>query len=113
MSKNIDNIEFLGVKSNPYPYLKQSDALLMSSDFEGNPVVFIEAKVLNKPIITTDVSDSKKEIDKKYGIVVEKNDKAIYKGMKEFLDNGFVSQKFDAEKYNEDILEKLDKIIEK
>lgn len=113
MAKNIHNIEFLGIKSNPYPYLKQSDALLMSSDFEGNPVVFIEAKVLNKPIITTDVSDSKKEIDKKYGIVVEKNDKAIYKGMKEFLDNGFVPQKFDAEKYNKDILEKLDKIIEK
>ena len=111
MSKDIENIEFLGVKKNPYPYLKESDALLMSSDFEGNPVVFTEAKILNKPIITTNVSDSKKEIDKKYGIVVEKSDKALYYGMKEFLDNGFTPEKFDAESYNNEILEKLDKIF--
>lgn len=111
MSKNIKNIEFLGAKQNPYPYLKNSDALLISSEFEGNPVVFVEAKVLNKPIITTDVSDSKSEISEKYGIVVDKSEKGVYRGMKNFLKNGFNPKKFDAEEFNKQILEKLDEII--
>ncbi len=111
MSRNIKNIEFLGPKQNPYPYLKNSDALLMSSEFEGYPVVFVEAKVLNKPIITTDVSDSKLDIANKYGIVVEKSEKGVYEGMKQFLQNGFNAERFDVDEFNNQILEKLDKII--
>ena len=32
--------------------------------------------------------------------------------MKEFLDKSFISEKFDAEKYNQDIIEKIDKHLE-
>ena len=111
LAKNLKNIEFLGIKQNPYPYLKNSDALIISSDYEGYPVVFVEAKILGIPIITTDVSDSKEDIDGKFGIVVEKSEKGVYEGMKEFIRNGFKSKEFDAKKYNEEILEKLEKII--
>ncbi len=112
MAEKIHNIEFLGAKKNPYPYLKNSDAFIMSSEFEGYPVVFIESQILDKPIITTDVSDSKKDIEGKYGLVVEKSDKGVYNGMKEFLDNGYKPKKFDAEKYNQEILDKLKDIME-
>ncbi len=111
LAKNIRNIEFLGIKQNPYPYLKNSDAMIVSSDFEGYPVVFVEAKILEVPIITTDISDSKKDIDKKYGLVVEKSKKGIYNGMKEFLDKGFTTEKFNPQEYNEEILKKLERII--
>lgn len=70
-AKGIKNIEFLGSKKNPYPYLKKSDCLLMSSQFEGYPVVFIESLILNKPIVTTLVSDANKDIDGKFGYVTE------------------------------------------
>lgn len=113
MAEKIKNIEFLGAKKNPYPYLKNSDALLMSSEFEGYPVVFIESQILNKPIITTEVSDSKSDIEGKYGLVVEKSDNGVYKGMKEFLDKGYKPIKFDPEKYNQDILGKLKDIMVK
>ncbi len=112
MAKNIDNIEFLGSKKNPYPYLKNSDAFIMSSEFEGYPVVFVESQILGKPIITTDVSDSKKDIDGKYGLVIEKSDKGVYNGMKKFLDEGYKSEKFDPEKYNRQILNKLKNIMD-
>lgn len=111
-AEGISNIEFLGAKKNPYPYLKKSDCLLMSSDYEGYPVVFIESMILEKPIITTDVSDSKIDVEKKYGIIVEKDENGVYSGMKEYLDKGFNSQKFDVEKYNEEILKKLEEIIQ-
>ncbi len=111
MAKDIKNIEFLGKKSNPYPYLKKSDCLLMSSDFEGYPVVFIESLILGKPIITTNVSDSEKDIKDKFGIVVEKTEAGVYEGMKKYLEKGFNMEKFDPEKFNRNITEKLKKII--
>lgn len=110
-SKDIPNIEFLGAKKNPYPYLEKSDCLLMSSDFEGYPVVFIESLILGKTIITTDVSDSRKELEGKFAIVVDKSEDGIYQGMKKYLDEGFSMEKFDPEYYNEQILERLEEIL--
>lgn len=110
-AEKIQNIEFLGAKSNPYPYLKKSDCLLMSSDFEGYPVVFIESLILGKPIVTTDISDSRKDIKDKYGIVVDKSQDGIYNGMKQYLDKGFNMEKFSPEEYNSNILKKLEEII--
>ncbi len=110
-AEGINNIEFLGAKKNPYPYLNKSDCLLMSSDYEGYPVVFIESMILGKPIITTNVSDSMLDVNEKFGIVVEKSEDGVYLGMKEYLDKGFNMQKFDAKKYNEEILNKLDEIF--
>ena len=111
MAKDMPNIIFLGAKSNPYPCLKKSDCMVMSSDFEGYPVVFVEAMILGKPIITTDVSDSMKDVKDRFGIVTEKTEDGIYNAMKEFLESGFKTQEFNPEKYNEEILEALDKIF--
>ena len=111
MAKDTPNIKFLGAKANPYPYLKKSDYMVMSSDFEGYPVVFIEAMILGKPIITTDVSDSMKDVNDKYGIVVEKTEDDIYNAMKVFLEDGFKIQEFNPKKYNEEILKKIDEIF--
>ena len=88
-----------------------ADVLLMSSDFEGYPVVFIESEILEKPIITTNVSDSMKDIQNKFGIVVERSEDGVYLGMKEFLEKGFITNKFDAEKFNQDILKKVEELI--
>lgn len=109
--KNIKNIHFLGKKSNPYKYLAKSSAFVLSSVREGYPVVFIESMVLNIPIITTNVSDAKKDIDGKFGIVVPNDDTSIYDGMKEFLDNGFkIKAKFNYIDFNSNIEKEIDKI---
>jgi len=99
--KGIKNIHFLGKKSNPYKYLKKSSAFVLSSVREGYPVVFIEAMILNIPIITTDVSDAKEDIDGKFGIVVKNDDESIYKGMKKFLNSGYkIKKKFNYVEFN-------------
>lgn len=108
---NISNIFLLGKKENPYKYMKHSSAFVLSSSREGYPVVYIESMILNIPIITTNVSDSKKDIDKKYGIVVDNNDDAIYFGMKKFLDEGYtIKEQFNYKKYNDEIIIELEKI---
>ena len=111
MAQKAKNIIFLGPKQNPYPYMKNSDCLVLSSQFEGYPVVFVEAQILGIPIVTTDVSDAKEDIKDNYGIVTENSEEGVYRGMKEFLDYGFTPKEFDPKKYNQDILMELEKLI--
>ena len=106
-----DNILFLGRKQNPYPYFKISDCVVLTSDYEGYPVVFLESYILEKPIITTKVSDYK-EVENKHGYVTEKDTTDIYKKMKLFITNGFEkTEKFNYEKYNTEIIQKIEKLF--
>lgn len=110
--KNIeDYIIFCGAKKNPYPYYSISDCVILTSEYEGYPVVFLESIILKKPIITTKVSDYK-DIEGKYGMVTEKKVEDIYEKMKSFIQNGFIiSSKFDASEYNNQIIIKLERIF--
>lgn len=98
---------FVGKKTNPYPYFKKCDAVLLSSNYEGFPVVYNEAKTLRIPIITNKVSDYN-EIENIYGIVEDD----IYNGMKKYLLEGFELKKtFDYKKYNQKIINALKEAI--
>lgn len=108
-----ENICILGSKKNPYPYFKICDAVILTSDYEGYPVVFVESLLLNKPILTTDVSDARRDIEGKYGIIMQKDSDSICMTMKEFIDHGYeFKENFDAKKFNEQILKTLKDIIE-
>lgn len=111
-NNNITNVFLIGSKINPFPYYKVSDAFVFSSAFEGYGIVLDEARVLNVPIITTDVADAKIITDDGYGILCDNSDDGIYRGMKEFLDNGYIiKKKFDYKKFNKKITDSLNKII--
>lgn len=106
------NIIFIGRKKNPYPYFNICDCVLLSSEYEGYPVTLIESLTLNKPVITTDISDAKTDIENRYGMVTKKDSNSIYEAMKKFIENGYdVSQKFNPEEFNNNILKKLEEII--
>lgn len=108
-----DYIHFVGKKKNPYPYYKMADAVLLSSEYEGYPVVFLETMILDKPLLSTKVSDYE-ELDKVHGVFVDKDTDSIYKMMKNFIDKGFkIKEKFDYKEYNKDIEKKIDKLINK
>lgn len=53
-----DCVEWLGNKSNPYPYLAKSDLFVILSTTEACPMVITEARVLNVPIVSTDFCTS-------------------------------------------------------
>ena len=80
----------------------------MTSDYEGFPVVYVEASMFNLPVITTiDVTDEYINV-KNIGVLVEKDDKEIYLAMKNFLENGItVNNNFSPQEFNNIILNKL------
>lgn len=73
-NKNLDNVMFFGSKKNPYPYIKACDYIILTSRYEGFPVVYNEGIILEKPIITTmDVSDDYVSVPNRFGYVVDEN----------------------------------------
>lgn len=50
------NIVFVGITSNPYPYIKSADIFVHTSQFEGKSIALDEAKLLCKPIVVTNFS---------------------------------------------------------
>jgi glycosyltransferase involved in cell wall biosynthesis len=49
----VEYVEFLGFKSNPYPYYKYADLLVLPSRWEGLPNVVLEALYLQTPVVVT------------------------------------------------------------
>lgn len=43
----------VGMKSNPYPYIRQADLYVQPSRFEGYPMTILEALVLGQPVVST------------------------------------------------------------
>ncbi len=69
------NVHLLGYKSNPYPYFKAANLLVMSSRKEGFPNVVLEALALGTPVVATDCVDFGGVIENGVnGYVVKKND---------------------------------------
>lgn len=65
-------VKILGNRSNPYPILKNSKGLILSSRYEGLSNVILEALTLEKPIIASDCPHGPKEIlgkDSQIGIL--------------------------------------------
>lgn len=59
-----DNVKILGFKDNPYPYVKNSVASVLTSFSEGFSLALAESVILNTPIISTDVGIARELVDK-------------------------------------------------
>ena len=81
-----DRVSFLGIRQNPYPYMKACDIYLQPSRHEGKPIAVEEAKILQKPIVVTDYSSAKEQMAG-YPIyeIVEISEDGIYGGLQTML----------------------------
>ena len=111
---HLENIFYLiGLRENPYPYIKQADILVQPSKFEGKSVVLDEAKILFKSIIVTNYNSAGDQIvNDESGIIVPMNGKGIAEGLinliinenkrrelSEFLKNNIDSTIYDIDNY--------------
>lgn len=91
-----DDVLFLGWRKNPFNIIAQCDLFVLSSDWEGLPLVIIEAMSLGVPVISTDCPSGPREIleNGKYGILVKpKNENKLADAItKLILDKEFRSK---------------------
>lgn len=108
-----ENFKLLGLKSNPYPYIKQADIYVQTSKFEGKSIAIDEAKILNKPIIVTNFSTAKDQINNGVdGIIVELNSDAIVDGIEKIIKDISLRKKliYNLSKMKLGTVDEIDKI---
>lgn len=79
----------LGVKNNPYPYMKLCDIYVQPSYTEGYSTTICEAGILGKAIIGTKPSGGIKDQieDGKSGLIVESSIEELQNGIIKLIDN--------------------------
>lgn len=106
-----NRVTFFGKQKNPFKYMKQSDYIILTSDYEGFPVIYLEAIALNKKIITTfPTSDESIDINK-YAYVISKNKKTMVKQVKELFKDKNEKIKIDLKKVQEERIKKLEELF--
>ena len=79
-------MEFTGRLRNPYSVMSACDCFVMSSDYEGQPIVILEARVLGLPIVTTRFGSVHSAMEGSGGLIVDTEDEALADGMQTFLE---------------------------
>ena len=108
-----DTFKLLGAKENAYPYMKNADCFVLLSNFEGYPMVLLEAQILNKYIILTDTAarETVKEYESKK--IVENSEEGIYLGLKDLIENKLFNNEIISNDYdNKNIINEIEKVIE-
>lgn len=116
--KGLDSyITFFGIRTNPYPYIRQASLIVHPSKFEGRSIALDEAKLLCKPIVVTNFSTVNDQFTDRYNAsICQMNPESIADAIEELLNNKDL-QKHYAEnllaerKDNSDQIQKLYAII--
>lgn len=96
-----DNVKLLGVKENPYPYLRLADIYVQTSKHEGFGIAISEARILNIPVVATRFNTVGMQMkDEKNGLIADltpeavadaiirlNEDKLLFERIKDYLSN--------------------------
>lgn len=103
-----NHVFLLGYIENPFIYIAECDCFVLTSNYEGQGMAILEAQILGKPVIGTNVNGINSMISPKNGLLVENNIVDIREGLLAFLDGKVPQIPFDYVRYNEEIMKKLE-----
>ena len=82
---------------NPYSYIKNCDIYVQPSRHEGYCITLAEARIFNKPIVTTDFVGAREQIvDKENGLIVKCNEEELYLAIVRLIEDKSLKDKFIA-----------------
>lgn len=106
-----DRVTFFGRQLNPYPYMAKADYIILTSDYEGFPVTYLEAITLNKDIITT-IPTSDDYIDiKEYAHIISKDEKKMLKEVHNIINEYHKYKKIDINKIQKERVKKFEELF--
>ncbi len=110
-----NHVYFLGQRRNPFFIVKRADVFALTSHYEGQSMVILEALTVGTNVLASDIIANRYVLeDEKYGMLVEKNEVDIAKGLEQFI-NGTNKDyaKFDAVAYNEETIQEFYLLLER
>jgi glycosyltransferase involved in cell wall biosynthesis len=83
-----DIIVFTGYKSNPYPYMRLADVLVLTSEYEAHGMVLTESIIAGTPVIVTGYREAGEFVkDNLNGIITANSTEGVYAAVKDVLLN--------------------------
>lgn len=83
-----DSIRFVGPKTNPYPYIANSDLFVLTSIYESQPMVIMEALTIGIPVVSTNFESAYELLEnKKYGVICDNSEEGLRDLHLSLLDN--------------------------
>jgi len=95
-----DSVFLTGMQRNPHAIMAAADCFVLSSDYEGQPMVILEALVLGLPIVTVEFASAKNALPAGSGLVVPQSDAGVAQGLTAFLAGEVPASTFDYVAYN-------------
>ena len=80
--------------------LANADCFVLSSDYEGQPMVVLEARTLGLPVVTTAFSSVGDSVPEDAGIVVPQTVEGVANGLRRFLEGKVPAHALDGQEYN-------------
>jgi len=81
-------VKFIGFTENPYKFIREANVYVMTSKSEALPTAMLEAMVLGKPVITTNVTGSREIVGMGiFGMLTDENPDSLSKAMRDFIEN--------------------------
>lgn len=107
-----NNVAFIKSMTNPYTILNKCDGLILPSRYEGFGLVIIEADVLGKPVVSTNIIGPTKFMQKHGGVLVENSVKGIEKGLELLYNKQVKTMNVNYEDYNKSALRQFYQLFE-
>ena len=90
-----DRITFLGVRKNPYPYMKRATLVVHPSKFEGKSIALDEIKILLKPAVVTNFSTVHDQFEDDYNATIcEMTPESLSSSVLELLNSPELQEKY-------------------
>lgn len=109
-----NNVYLVGQKGNPFNIMKQCDLFVLSSHYEGQSMVLLEALTIGTNVLASDIPANRYVLDSgKYGMLVNNTPKRVGAGILQFMNDEAPSyQKFDAHQHNEQALKQFYRLLQ-
>lgn len=95
---------FTGLQANPWSVMSRCDCFVLSSDYEGQPMVILEARVLGLPVVTTSFDSVASAVPEGEGLVVPSSVAGVESGLRTAIEGGVPSPAFDPVAYNKEAM---------
>lgn len=108
-----DNVYVVGKLNYPYALLREVDAFVFPSLWEGQGIALLEALTLGLPVVASDIPTSREILgDDEYGLLAQGTSaEGLGASMVEMLENQPVFKTFDADSYNADVIVKTKELF--
>ncbi len=110
--KHWENVTIIKSVRNPMPILMRCDLFILSSFYEGLPMVISEADCLGIPTYSTDISGLQEFMTRYDGHLVENSEKGILQGMYDYMNGLVTTLDIDYARYNEQALTEFESLFE-